>query len=489
MFTQLLKQIPYLNLIIQLSKKHNVNIWLVGGFLRDLILEKIGALSQKKFDFDFCVEGEVLSVVKEFAKLISSKVIVLDEKEFSFRVVAKKKKLTYTYDFAKIRANTFKEDLSLRDFSINTLAINLQDKDFSLIDYFGAQEDIKKRLLKVIKERVLKDDPLRILRGFSFMANYGFRITEETKLAMIKYKTLLKKVSAERISEELFKILISDNSHPAIKLMSDLKIIDQIIPYIKNMRGVWQGRYHHLDVWEHSLETLKEFERLYKNKFSKNQFLFGYLNEELGLDKRRLLVIKLACILHDIGKPKAKRQKGKKTIFYVHEKIGKDLVEKIADRLRFSSKIKEVLTKLVLWHLRPGYLADQINPTKRAIYRFFRDTQSEGVGVILLSLADWRATKGPLTDTKKRTKHERIMLKIVNNYFLEAQIKPLKKIVDGYDIMRKFNLIPSPLIGKILNKIKEEQVLGKITNKKEAYNIAKKIILKFRRDNYANRRN
>ncbi|MCM8831654.1 MAG: HD domain-containing protein [Candidatus Omnitrophica bacterium] len=482
MLKQLIKQISYLDLIIQLSKKHNVNIWLVGGFLRDIFLGKI-----KKFDFDFCVEDKVFLIAEEFAKLVSSKVIVLDEKEGSFRVVAKRKNLIYTYDFAKMRAETLKEDLSLRDFSINTLAINLKDKDFGIIDYFGAYEDIKKRVLKVIKEQTLRDDPLRILRGFSFMANYGFTITKETKLAMIKYKTLLKKVSAERISEELFKILNSVNSYSAIKLMSDLEIIDQIIPYIKNMRGVWQGKYHHLDVWEHSLETLKEFEKLYKNKFSKNQFLFKYLNEELGLDKKRFMVIKLACILHDIGKPKAKRQKDKKTIFYAHEKIGKDLVEKIADRLRFSSKIKEVLAKLVFWHLRPGYLADQINPTKRAIYRFFRDTQEEGVGVILLSLADWRATKGPLADAKKRTKHQRIMLKIVNNYFLQKQTKPLKKIVDGYDIMKKFNLTPSPLIGKILNKIQEEQALGNITNKKGAYNIAKKIILKFRRKNYEDR--
>jgi poly(A) polymerase len=186
-------------------------------------------------------------------------------------------------------------------------------------------------------------------------------------------------------------------------------------------------------------------------------------------------IIKLACLLHDIGKPIAKNKKGNRTIFHTHERIGMDLAENISIKLKLSQKEKEVLKKLIFWHLRPGYLADQETPTKRAIYHFFRDTQEEGVAVILVSLSDWRATRGPLTNLKKRKKHERVMFKLINHYLEEKKKKPLPKIIDGYWLMKKFNLKPSVLIGEILRKVKEEQVLGKVKTKADAYRIAKRI--------------
>ena len=308
------------------------------------------------------------------------------------------------------------------------------------------------------------------------MVNYGFRIEKNTERAMVKCKGFLKNVSGERINEELFKILACEYSYQAIKKMSDLKIIDEIIPYIDKARGVTQGSYHHLDVWGHSLETLREFEALYRKRLAANKEIRNYLSEELAKERKRLQTLKLACILHDIGKPIAKRKKDKKTIFYSHEKIGRDLVDEIALSLRLSLCEKEVLKKLIFWHLRPGFLADQVNPSQRAIYRFFRDAESEGIGVIVLSISDWRATRGPLTDITNRPKHERFMFKLIGHYFEEKNKKPLAKLVDGFDIMRQFHLFPSPLIGNILKKVREEQALGKVKTKSDAYAVAQRLL-------------
>ncbi|MCK4520120.1 MAG: hypothetical protein KAT96_03060, partial [Candidatus Omnitrophica bacterium] len=119
----------------------------------------------------------------------------------------------------------------------------------------------------------------------------------------------------------------------------------------------------------------------------------------------------------------------------------------------------------------------------RAIYRFFRDTDYEGVAVILLSFSDWRATRGPLTDAKKRRRHEKIMLGLVDKYFEDKKKKPLPKLIDGYDIMKKFKVAASPLVGKILRKVKEEQALGKVSTKAQAYKTAKTILaLRKRKD-------
>lgn len=470
-----LKKIPYLNLIHKTAKAKKTNIWLVGGFLRDIVLAKDKDLR----DFDFCVEKNVLAFVKQFSKEINSKFIVLDEAEQAYRVILKKKLKIYTYDFTLMRAANIYEDLGLRDFTINTLALDLLDAKSQVLDYFGAIADINKGIIKSPKMEVLHQDPLRVLRGFSFMVNYGFRIEKNTQKAMVKYKKLIKNVSRERINEELFKIFSSPRSYLAIKMMDDLRIIDEVIPQITKTRKVRQGGFHHLDVWDHSLEALKEFELLYQKYISRKKEILDYLNEPLAENRPRFEIIKLACLLHDIGKPIAKKKKGKRTIFHTHEKIGRDMAEVIAKTLKVSFREKEVLKKLIFWHLRPGYLADQITPTKRAIYHFFRDTEEEGVSVILLSLSDWRATRGPLTNFKKRKRHEKIMLGLIDTYFRDKKKKPFVKLVDGYDIMRKFNLEPSILVGKILKKIKEEQVLSRIKTKTDAYELAKRMVKSF----------
>lgn len=467
------KKIPYFNLISRIAKENRINIWLVGGFLRDIFIKK----ERELIDFDFCVEKNVLKIVKEFSREIGSKYIILDESEGSYRVILKKKSKIYTYDFTLMRGESFTQDISLRDFTINMLAVSLLDKDSKVLDNFNSIIDLRKKIISTVREETLVQDPLRILRGFSFMVNYNFRIDGKTQRWMIKYRKLLKNVSAERINEELFKIFSSKHSFDAIKRMDEFKILKEVIPEITKTKGVYQGGFHHLDVWAHSLETLREFEVFYRNYLSNKKDILEYLNERLAENRTRMQILKLACLLHDIGKPAAKSKKGKRTIFHTHEKIGRDKAEIIAQRLKLSFCEKEVLKKLIFWHLRPGYLADQETPTKRAIYHFFRDTGEEGVGVILLSFSDWRATRGPLIDFKKRKKHERIMLKLVDDYFEEKKKKPLPKLVDGYDIMKKFKLSPSALIGKILKSIKEEQALGKIKTKAEAYSVAKRIAL------------
>ena len=472
MLSDSLKKIPYLSVVSRIARQRDVGIWLVGGFLRDIYLDP----KKEPVDFDFCVEKNTSSIAREFAGQTSSKFIILDKIQKSFRVVLKRKSKVYTYDFTSMRGKDLPEDLALRDFTVNTLALSLSKGKAKLIDYFCARKDITRRVIKVIKDEVIPHDPLRILRGFSLVANYNFRIEAKTLKLMVKHKSLIKGVSKERVNEELFKIFASPASYKAFKVMDKLKIIDEFIPEINEMRGVRQGGYHHLDVWNHSLEALRQFELLCNRTLRRNKDISFYLNEELAQGRRKGQIIKLACLLHDIGKPRALKKVEKKTIFHTHEKIGRDLAQDLADKLRLSLKEKDTLKKLIFWHLRPGYLADQINPSRRAIYRFFRDTNYEGVAVILLSLSDWRATRGPMTDAKKRKRHEKIMLGLIDKYFENKKRKPLPRIIDGHDIMEKFKIAAGPLVGKVLLKVKEEQTLGKISTKAEAYKYAQTII-------------
>jgi len=468
-----IKSILYLTKISSLAKKNNIKVWLVGGALRDLFINKNKVIT----DFDFCVERNTLFFASKFGKLTRSKMIVLDSRQKSYRVIIRRKDNVYTYDFTGMRGKDLKSDLLSRDFTINTLALSLNDiPNIKIIDLLGARRDLMRKRIRMVDESVLKDDPLRVLRAFSLSCLYGFEIGKKTERFLVKYKKLLSKVSKERKKEELFKILGSSRAYPVIKKMSELFIIDEVIPYITPQRGVRQGGYHHLDVWNHSLDALLRLETLTNRRLLKDREIRDYLYREVTGKRKLIDVIKLAIILHDAGKPFAKRIVNKKTIFHTHEKIGADLIDEVYKKLKLSLKEKEILKKLIFWHLRPGYLADQRYPSKRAVYRFFRDANDYGPAVVILSLADWRATRGPLTDSKKRKRHERIMLNLIKKYFKDKKKKPIPKLIDGFDIMKRFKLEPSPLVGKVLKKIREEQALGEITSKHQAYKFAQMII-------------
>jgi putative nucleotidyltransferase with HDIG domain len=469
---ELVKKIPHIDELEKISAKRKIAVWLVGGVLRDFYLGK----DKELVDFDFCVEKDTFELVKAFSRKLKAKFIVLDKELDCYRMIIKKQDKILTYDFSKLRGKDLSHDLVLRDFTVNTLALRIGDKDFKLIDELSACRDIDKKILRLPQARVLKDDPLRILRAFSFMANYGFKIDKAAFKPIAAYKKLLSRVSGERLCEEIFKIFGAGDSYSAVMLMDKIRVLDEIFPAIDACRGVHQGGYHHLDVWAHSLETLKMFEELLKNELGKDKEAMEYLNQNLASNHSRKQLIKIACLLHDIGKPRAQKQGETRTLFYEHEKIGAEAAKKIAKKLKFSGAEIQSLERLIFWHLRPGYLADQETPTDRAVYHFFRDTGEDGIAVIALSLADWRATRGKQVNAIKRRRHEKIMLGLIRRKFEEARKKPLPKIINGYDVMKKFNLKPSPMIGVILSKVKEEQALGKITDKEQAYQLAEGII-------------
>ncbi len=457
------KKIPYLEKIYLVSQKRKIDVWLVGGVLRDIYLKA----DKDLIDFDFCVEKNIRSFIVAVAKSIQAKVVVLDKKFPSFRLVISQNKKNYTYDFSAMRGKNIKEDLSLRDFTINTLAIKL-DQPQEVLDYYQGAKDLKKKTIKALSEGVIVDDPLRILRGFSFSAQSGFRIEPKTLNFFCVHKGKIAKTSAERINEELFKIFASLSSYKIVRKMDEFKVIDEIMPYVERMRKTKQGGFHHLNVWDHSVETLKQFELLYKRRLVKRKEVSSYLNQPLAKGRKRIQILKMACLLHDLGKPFVKKKVKGQTKFHAHEKVSRDFCGKFAQKLRLSKNEKTSLEKMVFWHLRPGYLADQITPSLRAVYRFFRDTQAEGISIILLSLADWRATRGPLTNSAKRKSHEKVMLKLVEDFFVAKKKKPIPKIINGHDIMDYFKIKSGPLIGEALGKVRELQALGKIKKKKEA---------------------
>jgi len=452
------------------AKARKVRLYLVGGILRDLLLKR----KKENLDLDFCLKRGAISFGRSLNKKIKAGFVVLDKEHGACRLVKKIKDKTYTLDFTDFRGPTLEKDLLHRDFTINAIAQEL-GKPEALIDPYQGREDLKLKRLRVINKKAFVEDPLRILRAFSFSSILGFKIDRETKRLIKLQKGRLSKVSGERIRDELFKILDGSKAFVYLSELDRLGILKVIFPEIEMMRGLRQGPYHHLDVWRHTLETVKQLEGLIP-RVKKNKDIEDYLNKVISADRRRSALIKLGALLHDIGKPRALRREDGKTKFHGHERIGLEMSENIIERLRLSNDELQTLKKMVLWHLRPGYLADNEELTKRAIFRYFRDAGPESVSVLLISIADQRATKGRLTTQGSRIQHEKVVFRLIREYFRRQKEKKLPRLINGDDLIKKFKLEPSPLIGKVLSEVEELQAIGKIKTRSEAIEAAGEII-------------
>ncbi len=467
-------QSPHLKPLQNIVRLKNLKVYLVGGFLRDYLL------GRPCLDFDFSVEKGAVALARIFSRKIRGSFVLLDEEHGCARVVRKEQGKLVTFDFADFRAQGLKGDLSHRDFTINTFCIDIQDinEDVGLsdilLDWKNGRKDLKQKTIRMVSPNIFKEDPLRLMRAFSLQANLEFKIANSTLAQIKKDKDLLSDVSAERVREELFKVLSSPRTSGTLRAMDRVGLLKVVMPQIEVMYNVKQGGYHHLDVWPHSLETVVQLEKILALSQS-DPDLSEYLNESLAGTHRRSDILKLAALLHDIGKPDTRRKENGRMSFHGHEHVGRNIVRSIANMLKFSVRERHMLEDMVLWHLRPGYLSNFKNSSERSIFRYLRDTKEEAVSILLLSLADQRSTCGPLTTEYDQKHHEEIVQDLVQRYFEKKKHPPLVRLIDGHDLIKVLKLKPSPVFAKILRDVEESHALGKIKTREEALELARKV--------------
>ena len=473
-----LNHYPPLKIIRDLAKKRRLDVFLVGGFLRDF------ALGRPCDDFDFAVSQNAVVLARAFAQKVKGAFILLDEEHGCARVAKKEQGRLRTYDFADYRADTLRKDLLRRDFTINTLVVDIcacgADTELADViqDHRKAWPDIRARRIRMASVKAFREDPLRILRAFSLKAALRFDIDALTRKQIRQDKDLLREVSPERIRDEFFKILKTDAAARILKELDRLKILEQVIPQIRVMYRVKQGTYHHLDVWPHSLETVVQLERIYPRAI-RHPDIVPYLAETLGADRSRWALMKLGALLHDIGKPESKRKQDKRTIFHGHERVGSQIVDHVARMLKLSTRERHALMDMVAWHLRPGYLSNFKTPSAKALFRYFRDAKEEAVSIALISLADQKSTRGPLTTEEDQRHHESICWQLVHAYFENKKKVPVVRLLTGDDLIETLKFTPSPMFSVILQEVEEQHALGAVTSKGEALALAERLATRF----------
>jgi len=437
---------------------YNDGIYLIGGFVRDLFL------GRKNNDLDFIIYPFDFIKLQEFSKVINGKIFFLDEERKYIRINVGIDDEEYSLDFTPPIENNLIKEIIRRDFTINTITISLNN--FKIIDPLRGIKDLLEGNINVCTSKSLIEDPLRILRAFRFSSNLGFKINHQTQKEISKNAIYLNKVKGERIHNEIYKILKGPFTSYIWLKMHELKVLKVILPELSNLENIPWSPPHSTNPLIHTFSSLGILEFLYYyldeifEEYSDK--IREHLNEKVYDEFTRRELIKIAVLLHDIGKEKYFIDEKNKVHYYGHENLGSLMIENIAERWRLSGKEKDLLKKLVKYHLYPAFIFRDNGEKLKIINKMKEDT----ISLMLLFLADHLSI------------HKNIEVldfaKSVIRIYLEK--KDLKPILSGNEIMEILNLKPSPLIGYLKDKLLMAQQKGLVKSKEEAIDYLEKIM-------------
>ncbi len=428
-----------ISLLSDLYRKRAV--YLVGGTIRDLLLGK------DTKDFDFFVIGSGVEFARLFQRKNGGRFILLDEARDEARVVLG----DLIFDFNG--GVDIESDLARRDFTINSMAMRLPSS--GIIDPFGGRADLRRGIIRTTREENLGDDALRVLRAFRFRSLYGFSIERKTRFAIIKFAYLLKDIAKERIKTELFLILEAEKSWQTLRQMADMDVLYEIIPGFSSLRGVPQNKPYG-DLIHHSINTVRALEELKMDLLPHPEIFQEYYKDNKA-------VLKLSCLLHDIGKPQTYEYRRGRMHFYGHEKVGVDIVK---GGLKLSNEEISIMTTLIMYHMRPHLLASDPHYTRRAVVRLVSVCGRDAPGLFLLALSDAVASADCIGDGLKQVVRDATEV-------MTKKEEMRERFVTGDDLIA-LGLTPGPLFGEILSLVEEERMLGNLTTKKEAISYVRK---------------
>ena len=458
--------------------------YLVGGAIRDHLMGRTLAA-----DVDLAVNADGFDVARGVADLSRERVtfVPLDRESGTARLVLRCEG-SPTVDISTLKGADIGEDLRNRDFTINAIAVSVKELLESatphLIDPTGGRADIERKLVRICSPWAFRDDPLRIIRAFRFKAVLGFDITLETLDLVPQFLEGLEQTAPERIRDELFAILSSNAAFPALQEMEAWGLMDLLFPELVPMKGCSQNEYHHLDVWNHSLDTVRRLEQLLKDLpggFGDLAEIVGSFAKQEPVKGRSLGgLLKLAALFHDSGKPATRTIDANGRVrFFGHEKVSRRLFEERALALKLANREISSAGEWIAGHLRPTILTSR-SASRRAIYRLYRKFRTDVIGLFVLYLADLGASRGPARGRDEDEEALRAVNSALQTY-LDYEAAPKESLINGRDVMSMFGLAPGPYLGSILKRIAELQGMGEITTREQAVDAAREFLARNRR--------
>jgi len=491
--------------ILQWLAAQSSGAYLVGGCIRDRLL------GRPLHDLDLAVPAGGLALARRIADHFGGDFYPLDEARGIGRALFRSGQDTrLVVDVSDFRGPDLPSDLADRDFAINALAEDLAAPGH-YIDLFHGLDDLQSRIIRPVGAGSIRSDPVRALRAARLAAELGFSLAEETVDLIRLDGPALAGVSAERVRDELARILLDRHSARSLALLDELGLLAIIFPELEPLRDMEQPAPHSLPGLAHSLETVRALECLAAPLLPARPGselsvplqehapwpealgplaprLMHYLEQRLGDQRPRLTALKLAALLHDSGKAPAMAMHTDGRVHFIgHERLSQALAGGAARRLRLTGLEIRLVETVAQHHMRPLLLASVAGSHRRdrgddisahAVYRFFRDTGDCGVGVLLHAMADHLATYRPDSAPEAWRHLLGICLQMLGDYFgsyaKEAAPPPL---LNGDDILRQLSLSPGPQIGILLDAVREAQACGEVNTREEALDLVRRLLV------------
>ena len=448
------KNLKLFKLISKTAEDSGLSVYIVGGYVRDLLMKRAAPT-----DIDFVTEGSGIALAQSVAAAIDPEIKVSVFKTYGtamFRyqglelefVGARKESYNAESRNPSVEQGTLEDDQKRRDFTINAMAISLNQENFGeLVDPFHGVEDMEKRILRtpLEPEQTYSDDPLRMMRAVRFAATLGFSIEENSLEAIKKEAHRIKIVTIERIMVEFNKIMLSEKPSTGLKIMKDTGLLELIIPELTALEGIEEveGQTHKDNFW-HTLEVVDNISQNTEN-----------------------LWLRWAALLHDIGKaPTKKFVKGTGWTFHGHEFLGSKMVKTLFQRLKLPlGKDMKYVQKMVKLSSRPiALISDEASDS--ALRRMLFDAGEDLEDLFTLCKADI-TTKNTQKQEKFKKNFEYVAQKI-KEVEEKDHIRNFQPPITGEEIMAMFNLAPGREIGILKERVKEAILEGNIPNEKEA---------------------
>jgi poly(A) polymerase len=441
--------------------------WAVGGGLRDALLERGVA------DLDVAVRGDAAAAAAALARAHGASRFPLSRAFGAWRVQGGR--LPYHVDLTPLQGATLEEDLSRRDLTVNALAVAAGGG--GVVDPHGGLDDLRGRRLRLVSERALADDPVRLLRLARLAEQLGFAVEPGTARRARADAARLWEAAGERLADELARSLRLARPDRAIALMDELGVLGALVPQLEESRGLDQSPYHHRDVLGHVLEVVEHVVELAADPEpvfrSRAPRVRSVLEAPLADDLTAGQALVLAALLHDMAKPatRAVTPEGRVT-FIGHDRLGAEMSDDLLRRLRTSTRLRERVVLCVRMHLPLGFMVHRTPLSLRQIDRYLRATAPAEVEVIVLSTADRLATRGPRTSESAVARHLALAREVMDAHFTLADRGPVRPLLTGDEAAAHLGRERGPWLTAFLDALREEQVVGAVRTRAQALKFA-----------------
>ena len=462
-----------------------VDAYIVGGYVRDQLI------GRPTGDADVAVlSANVEGLGRELADAIAGSFYVLDEGRRYARVLTPPDDAgaRARLDLTPIESD-IEHDLSRRDFTVNAMALPLSGAEGgqAILDPYGGQQDCERALLRAVRDDVFVEDGARLLRAIRLCGQLDFSVDDATAALVLRDAARIGDVSPERVQEELCRILALSDSRAALRHLDELGLLHYVLPELDETRNVEQPVEHYWNVFDHLVETVGFMDRILGGEDRESDPVVAdlpwpdevndYFSEEVAGGVTRSVLTKIACLLHDVAKPKTRTtEEGGRIRFLGHPSEGAEMAGALMERLRFSRRGIAYVSTLVTQHLRPMQLSNNMQtPTRRALYRYRRDVGDAAIGTLYLSMADYLAAKGPMLEPREwrhRARHCSLVLVSILEppEIIEEASAPA---VDGRILMEALGIGPGPELGQILDAVRESIGAGEVSTTAEAIAMAR----------------